>query len=247
MLPNIIKSLQHPIVKDLVKARKDKQFRYKKNILVISENKIIKEISKSYKIRILLFSSKEPPIIAHQNKIKVTQEIITKISGIKSANNLLAVVDIPKEKDLSLKNHILVLDRLSDPGNVGTLIRTALGLGWEGVIFTPNTTDPFNDKAIRSSRGAVLFLPYQFMTYEKIFNMAKSSKKKILIADTKGKDITSYSFGPKVLLVLSSEAHGPSILAKMGKKITIPMTKKVESLNVAIAGGIIMQKTGPNL
>ena len=139
------------------------------------------------------------------------------------------------------------MDRLSDPGNVGTLIRSALAFGWEGIVFTPNTTDPFNDKAVRSSKGACLFLPYQFMTYEKIMKMINATNKNLLIADTKGKTVQSFAALKNITLVLSSEAHGPSVLGKKGENIMIPMTKKVESLNVSIAGGILMQKLGPKL
>jgi len=247
MLPNKIKSLQHPIVKDLVKVRKNKPFRYEKKSLVISGNKTIKEIAKKKKIKILLFASDEIPSISCEKKIQVTKEIIIKISGIQSPENLLAVVDLPKEQDLTNKKYLLILDRLSDPGNVGTLLRTALAFGWEGVIYTPETTDPFNDKSLRSSKGACLFLPYQFMTYEQIRQMMNKTKKELVVADIEGKAVHSFPSSTNVALVLSSEAHGLSSLGEKGRKITIPMTKKIESLNVSIAGAILMQKLGPKI
>jgi len=247
MLPNKIKSLQHPIVKDLVKVRKNKQFRYEKKSLVITGNKTIKEISLKNKIKILLFASDEIPDISCEKKIQVTNEIIKKISGIQSPEDLLAVVDLPKEQDLFKKKYLLILDRLSDPGNLGTLLRTALAFGWEGVIFTPETTDPFNDKSIRSSKGACLSLPYQFMTYKQILQMINETKKELLVADIEGKEVHSYSSSANVALILSSEAHGLTALGEKGRKITIPMTKKIESLNVSIAGAILMQKLGPKI
>ena len=136
---------------------------------------------------------------------------------------------------------IVVLDALADPGNVGTILRTAVALGWDGAFLTPNTADPFNDKALRAARGAPLFLPLRQGSLEELTELVRSNKMTVYVADVEGKELQEASFKKPLALVLGHETLGPSAQAKeLGQAITIPMESSMESLNVASAAAIIM-------
>ena len=239
--PNVIKSLQHPLVKHLVKVRTNKRYRAEQGRLVISSGTVVREIARHTPIRTLLlphdqevYSGFTPEKIYH-----VSPEILKKVSGLATPTDCIAEVDFPEPSNLGDCSRLLVLDRLADPGNVGTLARTALALGWDGLFITDQTADPFNDKAVRASRGAVLILPLRQGSAAELQDLLASGFE-TFIADTDGTPVKSVTPPQKLALVLSSEAHGPDkAIARLGERVTVPMPGEMESLNVAIAGGIL--------
>lgn len=121
-------------------------------------------------------------------------------------------------------------------------MRTALGLGWEGVILTPGTVDLFNDKALRAAKGATFLLPYTRMTTEEIARL----KLHFFTADLEGTPLEKGDFKPPLALILSNEGRGPGTWSeKLAKKITIPMSRQIESLNVATSGAILLYAMRP--
>jgi TrmH family RNA methyltransferase len=167
--------------------------------------------------------------------------MIKKISGIEQPEAILAEIEMPKEGDLSHTNFLLVLDGISDPGNLGTLLRTACGLGWDGVFLTPMSTDPFNDKALRAAKGATFSIPWKSGTYEELKVLLKKSKMRLFVADARGKALSKFSFVPPLALALGNEAHGIApVLQDLGETVAIGMQGGMESLNVGAAGAIMM-------
>lgn len=240
MLPTKITSTQHPIVKRLVSLRKDKSFRETENSALVVGFNLISDLSAQLEIKTLIFS-KEFPSIRAQTKIYATEEILKKITALASPEGIAAEVTLPPSGNLLHKKSILVLDALSDPGNVGTLLRTALALGWEGVFLTPGTADPFSEKAIRAAKGASFLLPLQAGSIKELEEIAKKNKAHLYVADLEGENVCSFNPLRPCLLILGNESQGPSLWArKNGKAISIPMEKKMESLNVASAGAILM-------
>ncbi len=151
-------SLQHPLVKKCVGLRTDKAVRdHSKTILLIGE-KMVRELSQRIQLHTLITT--EPSEIRAQEHYVVTDSILKKITGLPAPDGFVAIAPFPQPQSLENKKRLLILDRISDPGNLGTLLRTALALNWDGVIFTPGTVDPFNDKALRASKGALFSLPY---------------------------------------------------------------------------------------
>ncbi|MGD2169215.1 MAG: RNA methyltransferase [Chlamydiota bacterium] len=241
MLAKQIRSLQHPLVKELVKLRKDKSYRYMKKKVFLSGKKIIQEVASLFPISLLILKEKKD-----QGKIKakeiitVTDEILKKISGVKNPEPFAAVMELPEYNSIDTSGCILILDNIADPGNLGTLFRTALALGFSGIILTPNTVDPFNDKAIRASKGACFSLPFLIQTKEEILTTLKKSS--IYLADMDGKDIEKVTFEKPCALILSNESLGAGIWPAPIDIISVKMKKNVESLNVAVCGSIIMYK-----
>lgn len=241
MILREISSLQHPLVKRLVKLRQDRDYRYETKRLLVSGKKLIGELSPSIRIHALFLENGfETPLKADEIFL-VTPEILKKITGLESPEPIAAEIEMPVFQDLSSANFLLILDQINDPGNLGTLLRTACALGWEGVFLTPGTTDPFNEKAIRAAKGATFTLPWKSGTWEELHQLLENKKMTLLAADASGKNMTECKVFAPLALALGNESHGlSSQLQKSAEVVAIPMMGQMESLNVAAAGAILM-------
>lgn len=240
-------SLQHPLVKHFVKLREDRDYRYKSKRLIVSGLKLIKELSPEHTFRTLMIEHDfTPPFpIKAEQHLAVSGSILKKTTGLEHPEPIAVEIDMPEPQDISSARSLLILDGISDPGNLGTLLRTALGLGWDAAFITSGSTDPYNEKAIRSAKGATFRLPWKRGTVEEL--IASLSTYTLLAADARGEDAAKISIQGPIALALGNEAHGLSDeLKKKAQMIAIPMTAQVESLNVATAGAILMhQLRGP--
>jgi TrmH family RNA methyltransferase len=226
-----ITSLQHPLVKHWVQLRLERPYREETKRLFVSGEKMARELPIETLITV------DPSDIPAKEKYLVTPEILKKITGLVQPDGFAGELPMPEPQDLSKKQFLIILDQIADPGNLGTLLRTALALNWEGVILTPGTVDLFNDKVLRSAKGAHFHLPYARMTPEDIAKL----KLHFYTADLNGESLDQATFKTPMALILSSEAHGPSRWAHpISRKVTIPMNPKSESLNVAISGAILL-------
>ena len=235
MLPKKILSLQHPLVKHWVSLRKDKAYREEQRRVLIMGKREVSEQK-----NLVLISTEHSPLPAQEHYL-VSEEILKKITGLQAPDGFAAEVGMPSSQDIRSHKRILILDRLADPGNLGTLLRTALALGWEGVIAMPHTVDFFNDKALRAGKGAIFRLPYMQMDEKELSAWVQEKNIQLYIADTEGTPLDSLQLREPMALVLSAEGEGPSAWAKkLGEKITIPMSPSVESLNVAASGAILL-------
>ncbi len=236
MVSKKITSLQHPFVKHCFELRTNKSYREEAQSLLIVGEKMVRELS----IEVLISLAPHPDIPCSEQVI-VTEAILKKLTGLQSPDGFAALIPLPKPQNLKSKKQILILDQIADPGNLGTLMRTALALGWEGVIFTPGTVDLFNDKALRAGKGAQFHLPYAHLNGEEIASLQLH----LYMADLEGTPLEKASFHFPLGLILSSEGHGArEEMFDLTKKITIPMQSQVESLNVAATGAILLYEIG---
>ncbi|MDN3509312.1 MAG: RNA methyltransferase [Candidatus Neptunochlamydia sp.] len=236
-----IKSLQHLIVKHLVKLRKERWYRLKKESLLLEGKKMIFEYRGPIKTLLITKNVTIPTHLEPKQILFVSNEIIEKISGTKSSEPYLAEVPLPSPSNLKGKKHLLALDGVNDPGNVGTLIRSTLAFGFDGVFFTKNSADPYMNKALRAAKGATFHLPIQIGTEKDLTLLIKENRLTPYVADGKGS--STFPMSSPFILILGSEANGPSEKLKtLGKLISIPIAHETESLNVGVAGGILMNK-----
>ncbi len=240
MLPQQITSLTHPVVKHLVKLRQSRSYRKEKGQCLVCNSKTLQQIV--FKRPLLeLFSLKNHPCAIKATRYYiVTEGILKKITGHKQPEGVAATVEIPSQPKFLTGRYFLGLFEISDPGNMGTLLRTALALGFDGAFLTENCVDPLLDKALSSSKGAALLLPWQQISTAQLMQHAAENALTPYVADTKGAFIETTSMKPPLVLIVSNESRGPSPLFASCKRITIPLTTKMESLNVAVAGGILM-------
>jgi RNA methyltransferase, TrmH family len=231
-----ITSLQNPFVKHCVSLRTDKEYRMEKGSLLISGEKMVLELKSLCKH--LIVQEGFSPSFSSIPTTFVSYSILKKITGVESPEGVAAEISAPDFCDLSNKNYILALDGISDPGNLGTLLRTAWALGWEGAFITKNSCDPFNEKALRAAKGATFRLPLMRGDLKTFLSKRKGI---IYAADPKGKPLSSKGRNEPLLLILGNEAHGVAQgIKKECELLSIPMHQGADSLNVAIAGAILM-------
>lgn len=179
---------------------------------------------------------------------EVDARVFRKMSATEEPQGILAVVRQKNyswsDLDIKPETIVLILDGLQDPGNLGTILRTALAAGVRYVCLTSGTVDLYNPKVLRSTMGAVFSLVVLTgQRPEDILDFCKKRGLSVLVGDIQGTSIyeTNLSDGP-LALVVGNEGQGPSTLFREGniERITIPMAHEVESLNAAMAAGIIL-------
>lgn len=232
-----ITSLQHPLIKHLVKLRKDRHYRTEMQTVLIEGKTLFNELPSKYIVKNIITTT------AHDSPhaFLVTEEIIQKISSLQKNDGFLAEIELPQEVDLSFKKPILILDSIGDPSNLGALLRSALAFNFEGVFLLNHCTDPFNDKALRAAKGATFRVPMQSGSWQELAPLLQKSQLTLFVGDLNGLNASQIT-GREGALLLGNEVHGPGIIPEEVKTetITIPINQEMESLNVSVAGGILM-------
>lgn len=224
------------LVKRVAKLVRSKEEREEKGLIVIEGANLVREVAKRLPLEHLIVL--EPELTQANNTWIGDDLIMSKISTGRTPPTHIAVLKKPKANPLSGR-HILCLDQLQDPGNVGTLFRTAYALGWDGIYLITPCVDLFNDKVCRSAKGANLFMPFQIGSLEAFLHFSKGYR--LLIADASGSPLTKED--KPTVLILGHETRGVSeAIQERGELISIPMRPESESLNVAQAGAILLFK-----
>ena len=178
--------------------------------------------------------------------IIIKNKQLLNISNTKSPSGILSSCSIPKEKSLHLKqNKWIYLDKISDPGNMGTLMRSAAWFGFSNIALSPYCVDPYNPKTVRSAMGAHFNISIHTNINLNVF----ADSHYIIAGNSKGKNVSSFSFPKKCVLVLGNEAHGISKKNKIFIKDNISINKLGigESLNVSSAGAIFLYLLANNI
>ncbi len=242
-------STRHPLIKHLVDLREKRTYRYECQSVVVEGLTIISELAKTNRFKCMIISDERFLKFAEsaEEVVIVSCDIMKKISGLIAPEGILVEMQMPLPSQLKGAKRVIALDGICDPGNMGTLFRSALALGWDAV-FLIDGCDPFNEKVIRAAMGATFRLSIGWGNWETLKKIAINENLTVFGADIKGQDIASVNPCKKILLILGNEAHGLSEQAKaMCELITIPMSKEMESLNVSAAGSIIMYVLKGNL
>lgn len=173
--------------------------------------------------------------------------VLEDIFSTESAQGIIAVVKQP-ELVSSWERHlqhgvILIVDQVQDPGNLGTILRTALAAGIDGVWLVKGTVDPFNHKTVRSSMGAILGIPFSIYTHEQCLAEIDKYGLQLFVTDlTDGEIYHQSDYGKQIALVVGNEANGvhAKFLQAADRKVYLPLANSVESLNVAVATGVLL-------
>lgn len=180
-----------------------------------------------------------------QNLVKLKTQEFTKITDTKNPQGVAAVFKMKKFKaDYSLFNDpvLVYLENISDPGNLGTIIRTCDWFGIQNILLSKESSEIINSKVIRSSMGSVFHVNiFEDVDLDEI-TVLKKSGYEFLCGDLDGENLYNLKREEKTLLFLANESNGPSekLISIIDKKITIPRKGKAESLNVASASAIIL-------
>lgn len=232
----MIESLQNEKVKRYTKLLL-KKYRDNEKLFIASGEHLVNEAINKNKIKEIFL------LIGEENKYGevtyVTKEILKKVSGLDSPPKVLAICH--KINTEEIKGNIVILDDISDPGNLGTIIRSCAAFNYETIILSPNTVDVYNSKVIRATEGMIFNINIIIKPLEEIIPLLK--EKSYFIYGTH----VTYGTNPikeehKHALIIGSEANGikDNILDYCDKHIKINMNEKTESLNAAVAASIIM-------
>lgn len=239
-----ISSLQHPLVKHFVKLQSSTGYRKESQTVVVEGLKMVGELASSEILKTILMTEAclEKGFYPTGEVYIVSEEIIKKIARTSSPEGVVAEGIMPEPSTLSGMKRVLVLDRVSDPGNVGTLLRSALAFGWQGVYLIEGSCDPFNDKALRAAKGATFRIPWRMGSWKDLRSAFPQDAVRFLAADLEGSFPETLALDERgVFLVLGHEGQGLSQEALLCcEKVTIPMEGAMESLNVSAAGSILM-------
>jgi len=176
----------------------------------------------------------------------VSPSVMKSASDTQAPQGILAVFPqraLPLPADL---NFILLLDAIRDPGNLGTILRTAVATGVQGVILSPDCVDPYSPKVLRSAMGAHFRLPLVVLEWKEIQSLLKPGSApglKIYLSDVESSmPYTQVDFRPPIALIIGGEAEGAGTEASSlaDARLHIPMAVGVESLNAAVAAAVLM-------
>jgi len=240
-----ITSLDNQQVKKVTSLHK-KKYRDENNEFFIEGLKMIKEaIEYKQNIKNIFYC---PEMLNYNLDIpatKVSKEVISKMTNTLTPQGIVAVCEIPKG-EIKKFNRLLYLDRLQDPGNVGTIIRTADAFGFDGVLLSDGCADIYSPKVVRATMGSLFHLPIKqnadIMYLKSIGNKIYSSS-----LDTNNY-LDSMKIQAPFVLVIGNEGQGISDEMKQitDEFVKINMEGSAESLNASIAAGILMYEFSKN-
>ncbi|HZM20271.1 MAG TPA: RNA methyltransferase, partial [Anaerolineales bacterium] len=171
---------------------------------------------------------------------EVSQSLMQSLSDTEASQGVLAVINNSQFPIPDSLHFVLILDQVRDPGNLGTLLRTAAATGIQAVFLPPETTDAFAPKVVRSGMGAHFQVPIHSMTWEEIRERIRDLQ--VFLAEMDGQSCWETDLRQPLVLIIGSEAEGASEEARKlaTQKISIPMSGNVESLNAGVAGSVLM-------
>lgn len=241
----IITSKDNEIIKNIKKLKEKK---YRLNSYIVEGIKMVKEAINENQ-EIALIAIREDFKIDFDTKniktVTISNKIFNDISDVKTPQGILAVIKKNQNNQIETnQEYILALDSLQDPGNMGTIIRTADSANINQIIINKTTVDPYSPKVIRSTMGAIYRT--NIIEVEDLKATLKEMKSKgfqIITTDLKAtQSIYDINYNNKIVVVIGNEANGVSqeILQTADKKVIIPMLGKTESLNASIAASIMI-------
>lgn len=238
----MIESVNNEKVKFYKKLR-DKKYILEYKKYIVEGDHLVEE---AYKAGLLEEVLKLDSSKCNYSGVKTTilgMSALKSISKLNSVPDVMGVVRLKECREIKGRK-IVLLDNVQDPGNVGTIIRSALAFNVETVIFSEDSVNLYNDKMIRSSEGTIFNMNTIRMDLKKAIREIRELGIKVYYADMDGTvDLDSLNV-QDYALVLGSEGQGVSDYIKeiSDESINIPMKNTVESLNVSVCGGIIMYK-----
>tara|TARA_B100000900_G_scaffold406155_1_gene416784 strand:- start:50 stop:787 length:738 start_codon:yes stop_codon:yes gene_type:complete len=226
------------------------KFRNKNNMFIVEGWRSIQDFINSDHKLVSIFATSSWINLNNniKNIIQINQEDLNKVSSLKNPNQVLAIFEKKKFKSLSnvnFKKIVVFLENISNPGNLGTIVRTCDWFGLNTIVCSENSVDVYNPKVIQSSMGSLSRVNVVYSSTDLFLSFINKKKVVKLVADLEGENVLSMTKISSGVLFFGNESKGISEKIKKHsfKKITIP--KKVsncESLNLSVSFGIILSK-----
>lgn len=244
-----IVSRENRIFKDAIKLQK-KKYRDLYNLYLIEGPNLIEEAKKCNIVIKTIFykDGYDGPRFSIDGSYILSDTLFNELSNTETSQGVIAIVE-KKEYNLddyidSPNENILIIDKVQDPGNIGTMLRTADAGGYKLVILIKGSADIYQPKVVRSATGSIFRIPTLYVdNYDDIVEFSKKAKKKLVSTVL---DATSYYYdvdlSKDICLVIGNEGNGidKELIDKSDLKIKIPMEGNIESLNCAVSCGILI-------
>lgn len=255
-IPNrVITSLRNPKVK-LARALVRRRERHAQKKFLAEGTRLIAEGIRAGHVPALVFydasalrdDARAEELIrglrAHTEVFQVDEATLRALTLLESPPGLVAVFDFPQLETPSKADFLLILDQVRDPGNLGTILRSAWAAGVNLVYLSPTTVDAFNPKVTRAAMGAHFRLPIKQTNWDEIAGAVKSMPR-VYLADARGElDYVRADWTRPLALVIGGEAEGAGEEAReiATARVSIPLAEQAESLNAAMAATVLLFK-----
>lgn len=244
-------SKDNKLVKLALKLKK-KKYREEENLFLAEGVRFVESAIENRSVKYILYSEKLYSTNGYERVLKddidsymVDESVLKDICDTENPQGVVAIC-IKKEYSLDdiLKNIIVIVDGVQDPGNLGTIIRTCDAAGAHGIVMLKGTVDLYNPKVLRSTMGSIFHIPIVFVNdLVDISGILLQNEYNILAASLDGdKSLYEYDFSAKTAVILGNEASGvkKENMSLATHLVLIPMEGSSESLNVAIANSVIV-------
>ncbi len=247
-MESYITSRKNPLLQQVRKLLNSRQERQKSGLFVADGTKLLSEAVRWWPglQTVILSEGVSADVPAYVQVVRVPADVMESISPMQTPQGALFICRLPEQKDFCPSPGILLLDGIQDPGNLGTILRTADALSVP-VALLEGCADPYGHKTVRASMGAVFRRPVIQTTWQQAQAacMAAGIPVAVTALCETARDIRQVGLDT-MAVVIGSEGQGvrPEILKSAQEKLIIPMNKACESLNAAIAAAIIMWQMG---
>jgi len=229
-----------------IKSLHQKKIRKEQGLFIVEGLKSIQEfINSDYVVDSVYYTENLMPKLGNLSRniksVEITESELSRISALSTPQAILAVVQIPKQSDLNQKklvgSFLIALDGIQDPGNLGTIIRTADWFGLNTILCSMDTAEAYNPKVVQASMGSLSRVNIIYTALEDFLDQTNLSVYGALLD---GKSIYETNFGQEGIILLGNEGNGISekLQSKINYPVTIPRYGRAESLNVAISASI---------
>ncbi len=239
-----ITSRKNPLLQQVKKLLSSRKAREEAGLFAADGTKLLAEAVKWWPglDTVILTDGVEAQVPDHVRVIRVPEEVMASLSPMEAPQGALFLCRLPENRDFTPKAGMLLLDGIQDPGNLGTILRTADALGIP-VALLEGCADPYSHKVVRASMGAVFRSPVVQITWDRAKEELRQAGIPVAVTalTDKAEDIRKVDL-TDLALVIGSEGRGvrPEILDQADKALIIPMDPRCESLNAAIAAAIVM-------
>ncbi len=190
--------------------------------------------------RFFVAESYDGEAFPEEKTVMISDELLRVLSDEKTPQKVICRVKIPKNTLTAPKKACLILDGVSDPANIGAILRTANASGYNEIYLTPDCADIYSPKSVRASMSGVFFVKTHIATREEILSLMQDTP--VIVADMDGENAFAFSAPEKFALVIGNEGNGVSNVMRQSatKTVKIPMADTQESLNASVSAGILM-------
>ena len=244
MMTEYITSRKNPLLQQVKKLLSSRKEREKAGLFVADGTKLLEEAVKYFPglHTVILSDGVEAEVPAGVRVVRVPEDVMASISPMEAPQGALFLCRLPEKTEFVPKSGMLVLDGIQDPGNIGTILRTADALEVP-VVLLEGCADPYSHKVVRASMGAVFRTPVLQSTWAEVHAACKEAGIPVAVTalSDRAKDIRSADL-TKMAVVIGSEGRGvrKEVLESADAELIIPMNPRCESLNAAIAATICM-------